>query len=114
MYTRPGQIVSCCIAPTCHVLQNTTTEQTLLLNNQKKYIDCITKNTLDNTLNNILQNENKIQTNITAQLSTYAITRNNKYNRLPPPFIPPSVIKLQMETATVGIPKTIVEPCSGK
>jgi hypothetical protein len=101
-YTRPGYI------------NNIPSSKTLLLKEQKQFLDCTTKNTLDSTLNNIIQNQGSIQTNITGQLESYAINRNNTYVRLPPPFIPPSVIQLQMETATVGLPKTIIEPCSGK
>ena len=113
-YTRPGAINQCCTVSQCQNETNTQTSQTLLLNRQKGYLNCITKNTLDTALNNITENQDTIQPNITAQLHTYAANRNNKYVKLPPPFIPPSVIQLQMETATVGIPKTIVEPCSGK
>ncbi len=113
-YTRPGHINRCCITPQCQSIDNIPSSQTLLLKEQRQFLDCTTKNTIDNTLNNIILNQSSIQTNITGQLESYAINRNNTYVRLPPPFIPPSVIQLQMETAMVGVPKTIIEPCSGK
>jgi len=57
------------------------------------------------TFNN--QNSNSISAQLQSQLLNYGANRYTPYQRLPPPVIPPSVLQLQRETATIGIPKPI-------
>ena len=63
------------------------------------------------TINSL--NQSAISSQLTSQLLNYGKTRYLPYQRLPTPFIPESVLKMQRESVNVGVPRTIAQPCSG-
>ncbi len=81
--------------------------QTLLNQRQSNFFQ--TNETVNTGLISTYNNENStiIGRQLQAQLLNYGQNRNAIYQRIPPPFIPPSVIQLQMETVNVGVAKPI-------
>jgi hypothetical protein len=116
-YTPQKFNASCCnkvlCAPDIPIVPSTS-EQSLLLQKQKEFLLCSTKPALESAIANNIQNNAQIGQQLYSQLLQYGKNRDVAYQRLPPPFIPPSVMALQMNTANVGVPHTIVERCSGR
>ena len=113
-YTPRGVNTNCCNKVLCEPVVSSTSEQSLLLQKQKEFLLCSTKPALEGAIANNIQNNVQIGQQLYTQLLQYGKNRDVAYQRLPPPFIPPSVMALQMNTANVGVPHTIVERCSGK
>jgi hypothetical protein len=105
--------MSCCKSNNC-AMYTGTSSRVLQQKNVSNFLLCTNTTTLNSQLENINNNQDQINQQLTSQLQTYGKDRNNKYYRPPPPFIPPSVLQLARETANVGVSRTIVEPCSGK
>jgi len=81
--------------------------QTYLNQSVQNFYECNSNvnTTVVSTFNTV--NNSIIGSQLQSQLLNYGANRFTPYQRLPPPFIPPSVLQLQRETATVGIPKPI-------
>ncbi len=115
-FKRPGMDSNCCARYTCSTNNNIqcgASEKTLLQQKQQQYMACNTEKNIAASLDNNITNNMNISNQLTNALLTYGNNRFNKYYRPPPMIIPESVLKLQRETANVGVPRTIVQPCSG-
>ena len=113
-YTRQGAINNCCNKILCSPNIKSTSEQSLLLQKQQEFLLCSTKPALESAIANNIENNAQIGQQLYNQLLQYGQKRQVAYQRIPPPFIPPSVMALQMATVNVGVPHTIVERCSGR
>ncbi len=52
-------------------------------------------------------NQQQISSLLVGQLITFGKNRFSPYQRLPPPFIPPSVLQMQRESINVGVPHAV-------
>jgi len=66
------------------------------------------------TLNSTIQNSTDISAQLYAQLVEIGKQRYIPYKPFIPPFIPLSVMELEMATANVGVPMTVITCLSGK
>ena len=113
---------TCCSQQSCNVdlISSTASfphglsSQTLLNTQMQTYLECNASTISGSSYQDNIQNQAIISSTIYSEFLTYGQNRFNKYIRWQPPIIPQSVIDLQMQTANVGVPRTIVEPCSGK
>jgi hypothetical protein len=113
---------TCYPTTTCNVDLISTTSgvpcglssQTLLNTQLQTYLECNASTITGESYQDNIVNQGIISTTIYSEFLNYGQNRFNKYIRWQPPVIPQSVIDLQMQTANVGVPRTIVEPCSGR
>jgi hypothetical protein len=118
-YKRPGVDFGCCAKNACNSLQLQSnvcgaTEKTHIQKIEQEVLRCSSDVVRNVVLAENIQNQNMISQRLEGELLTYGANRFNKYYRQPPMFIPESVLRLARETANVGVPKTVVEPCSGR
>jgi hypothetical protein len=129
-YTRPGFIDPCCYPKVCAtntylssisslstVTNNNTrtTEQSLLLAKQQQFLMDTNTMIQNSTLQYNIQNSTLITSTIYGQLLNLRDTRYLPYRPYIPPFIPSSVIQLEMKTVNVGVPMSFftMADCKG-
>jgi hypothetical protein len=129
-YTPPGVITECCTPNVCAtnsylssisslapVIYNDsrTTEQSLLLQQQKVFLQEVQTGFNNSTINFTIQNSTSITSTLNQQLLDLVLTRYLPYQRLPTPCPPPSVVQLQMQTVNVGVPHSFftIMDCKG-
>jgi hypothetical protein len=121
-YKPPGTINNCCIEPLCatneHISSisscipvifnsSRTSEQSLLLYGQQKYLQetnaAITNQIVQSTISSV----SSVTDLVYSQLLQVRQDRYLPYRPYIPEVIPPSVIELQMATANVGVPHSV-------
>lgn len=129
-YTPPGNTETCCVPPVCAtnerlaliaslppVVNNSskTTERSLLLQLQQKYLIDASKTQRDIAIVNTIQNSASITSDIQSQLLELKQQRYNPYQPYIYPVIPQSVMELQMNTANAGVPQSFftIANCKG-
>lgn len=129
-YKPPGFIDPCCLPKVCatnsylstisslpNVMNNNTrtTEQSLLLAKQRKYLLDTNTQVQYSTLQYNLQNSSIIASTVYGQLVNLRAERYQPYQPYIPPMIPSSVIQLQMNTVNVGVPMSFftIADCKG-
>lgn len=92
-----------------------TTEQSLLLAKQRKFLLDSNKILLVSTLEYNIQNSTLITSTVYGQLLNLRNQRYEPYQPYIPPMIPSSVIQLQMNTINVGVPMSFftIADCKG-
>ncbi len=118
-YKKPGTDFSCCNKNSCNGQQYKlnfcgATERTHIIKIEEEVLKCSSNVVRNVVLTENIQNQGIISQKLEGELLTYGANRFNKYYRQQPMIIPESVLRLQRETANVGVPKTVVEPCSGR
>jgi len=103
-YTRRGNINPCCTQNISPVMNNATTESSLLLSNQLQCYKSNYNTATATTLQYINENSASITNTIYGQLLEVRQNRYQPYQPYMPPVIPPSVMELQMNTVNVGVP----------
>ena len=81
-----------------------TTERSLLLGLQNQQYQDNYKTAVNNTLQYINNNNASIENMLYGELLAVKNNRYQPYQPYIPPFIPPSVINLEMNTVNVGVP----------
>jgi hypothetical protein len=92
-----------------------TTEQSLLLAKQRKFLLDTNTQVQSSTLQYNLQNSSMITSTFYGQLVNLRAERYQPYQPYIPPMIPSSVIQLQMNTVNVGVPMSFftIADCKG-
>ncbi len=92
-----------------------TTEQSLLLATQQKYLQDVQSTNINSTIQYTITNSTIISNNIYSQLLQVRNQRYEPYQPYVPPMIPSSVIQLQMNTANAGVPMSFftIMDCKG-
>lgn len=108
---------SCCNNKEC--IQKTcipVTERSLLQTQQNKYLQCVNQNSILQNLENQTNPEiqNQITQNIVGLLNVYSKNRLLPYQRIPPPFIPPSVMQMNAQNVNAGVPHAISSVCESR
>ena len=122
----PGFIQPCCkpiIAATNAYLSSMScasgvisgqSQSVLLQLKQQACIQAQTSTMIGCNIQNTIQNATDITAQITAQLIDINKQRYDPYRPYIPPVIPSSVMQLQMMTANVGVPMSVITCLSGK
>ena len=125
-YKAPGFIQPCCkpvVAATNAYLSSIScasgvisgqTQSALLQLKQEACIGSQWSTLMSSTIQSTIQNSNAISAQIYAQLLDVNKRRYEPYQPYIYPVIPSSVIQLQMATANVGVPMSVITCLSGK
>jgi hypothetical protein len=118
-YKPPGIIAECCVPIVCAtneylssisslapVIYNDsqTTQQSLLLYQERTYLQDIQTSSITSTVNYTINNSTMITSTLYGELLELGRTRYLPYQRLPVPCPPPSVVQLEMQTVNAGVP----------
>jgi len=90
------------------------TQSVLLQLKQQACIQSQTSTMIGCNIQNSIQRTADITSQITGQLAEINKQRYDPYRPYIPPIIPPSVMELQMMTANVGVPMSVITCLSGK
>jgi len=92
-----------------------TSERSLLLASQNQMYKTTYENNVNSTLQYTNNNSSTISDMINAQLLEVKQNRYKPYQPYIPPFVPSSVINLQMSTINVGVPHSFftMADCKG-
>ncbi len=125
-YKAPGFIQPCCkpvVAATNAYLSSIScgsgmisgqTQSALLQLKQEACIGSQWSTLMSSTIQSTIQNSNAISAQVYAQLLDVNKRRYEPYQPYIYPVIPSSVIQLQMATANVGVPMSVITCLSGK
>lgn len=125
-YKAPGFIQPCCkpvVAATNAYLSSIScgsgvisgqTQSVLLQLKQEACIGSQWSTLMSSTIQSTIQNSNAISAQVYAQLLDVNKRRYEPYQPYIYPVIPSSVIQLQMATANVGVPMSVITCLSGK
>jgi hypothetical protein len=125
-YKAPGFVQPCCkpvVAATNAYLSSIScgsgvisgqTQSALLQLKQEACIGSQWSTLMSSTIQSTIQNSNAISAQVYAQLLDVNKRRYEPYQPYIYPVIPSSVIQLQMATANVGVPMSVITCLSGK
>jgi len=125
-YKAPGFVQPCCkpvLAATNAYLSSIScgsgvisgqTQSALLQLKQEACIGSQWSTLMSSTIQSTIQNSNAISAQVYAQLLDVNKRRYEPYQPYIYPVIPSSVIQLQMATANVGVPMSVITCLSGK
>ena len=125
-YKAPGFVQPCCkpvVAATNAYLSSIScgsgvisgqTQSALLQLKQQACVGSQWSTVISSTIQSTIQNSNAISAQVYAQLLDVNKRRYEPYQPYIYPIIPSSVIQLQMATANVGVPMTVITCLSGK